>query len=68
MCCVDTHLAHIKPRPDLHGRFLARQFSAIGLRDQFHVTANGITRFGLSGSAIRTGLFPIAPIKEQRHR
>ena len=59
------HLAHIKPRPDLHGRFLARQFSAIGLRDQFHVTANGITRFGLSGSAIRTGLFPIAPIKEQ---
>ena len=60
------HLAHIKPRPSLNGRFLARQFSAIGLRDQFHVTANGITRFGLSGSAIRTGLFPIAPIKEQR--
>ena len=59
------HLAHIKPRPDLHGRFLARQFSAIGVRDQFHATANGITRFGLSGSAIRTGLFPIAPIKEQ---
>ena len=52
------HLAHIKPRPDLHGRFLARQFSAIGVRDQFHATANGITRFGLSGSAIRTGLFP----------
>lgn len=60
------HLAHIKPRSGLNGHFLARQFSAIGLRDQFHVTANGITRFGLSGSAIRTGLFPIAPIKEQR--
>lgn len=60
------HLAHIKPRPSLNGPFLARQFSAIGLRDQFHVSANGITRFGLSGSAIRTGLFPIAPIKEQR--
>ena len=59
------HLAHIKPHPELNGRFLARQFSAIGLRDQFHVTANGITRFGLSGSAVRTSLFPFAPIKEQ---
>ena len=59
------HLAQIKPGPDLDGRFLARQFSAIGTRDQFHVAANGITRFGLGGDAIRTGLFPIAPIEEQ---
>ena len=59
------HLAHIKPRPELHGRFLARQFSAIGLRDQFHITANGITRFGLTGNGVRTSLFPIPPIKEQ---
>ena len=60
------HLAQIKPRPDLDGRFLARQFSAIGVRDQFHIAANGITRFGLGGDAIRTGLFPIAPVEEQR--
>ena len=60
------HLAHIKPGPDLDGRFLARQFSGIGTRDQFHVAANGITRFGLGGDAIRTGLFPVAPIGEQR--
>ena len=60
------HLAHIKPGPSLDGRFLARQFSAIGTRDQFYVAANGITRFGLGGDAIRTGLFPIAPIEEQR--
>ena len=60
------HLAHIKPGPDLDGRFLARQFSAIGPRDQFYVAANGITRFGLGGDAIRTGVFPIAPIEEQR--
>ncbi len=59
------HLAQIKPGPDLDGRFLARQFSAIGTRDQFHVAANRITRFGLGGDAIRTGLFPIAPIEEQ---
>ena len=59
------HLAHIKPGPSLDGRFLSRQFSAIGVRDQFHVSANGITRFGLGGGAIRTGLFPIAPLQEQ---
>ena len=41
------HLAQIKPGPSLDGRFLARQFSAPGPRDQFHVAAKGITRFGL---------------------
>ena len=60
------HLAHIRPGQNLDGRYLGRQFSAIGTRDQFHVAASGITRFGLGGDAIRTGLFPIAPIDEQR--
>ena len=60
------HLAHITPGADLDGRFLARQFSAVGTRDQFYVAANGITRFGLGGDAIRTGVFPVAPIEEQR--
>ena len=60
------HLAHIAPGPDLDGRFLARQFAAIGARDQFHVAANGITRFGLGGDAIRGSLFAIPPIYEQR--
>jgi len=60
------HLAHIKPGRDLDGRFLARQFAAIGVHDQFHVAAKGITRFGLGGDAIRTGTFLVAPIEEQR--
>ena len=60
------HLALIKPQPDLDGRFLAREFSAIGVRDQFHLAANGITRFGLGGDAIRTGLLPVPPIEEQQ--
>ena len=60
------HLAHIKPQSGLDGRFLARQFSATGIRDQFHLAANGITRFGLGGDAIRSGLFPTAPIDEQQ--
>lgn len=60
------HLAHIKPGLALDGRFLARQFAAIGAQDQFHVAAKGITRFGLGGDAIRTGIFLLPPIEEQR--
>ena len=59
------HLAHIKPGPALDGRFLARQFAAIGAQDQFHVAAKGITRFGLGGDAIRNGIFLFPPIEEQ---
>ena len=60
------HLAQIRPGPACVGRFLARLFTAIGPRDQFHCAANGITRFGLGGSAIRTSVFPFPPAAEQR--
>lgn len=60
------HLALARPDVDCHGAFLARAFSAIGPRDQFQVAANGITRFGLGGDAIRTGLFATPPLQEQR--
>ena len=60
------HLAHIRPRPGYHGSFLSRAFSAVGPRDQFQVAANGITRFGLGGDAIRIGLFAVPPEPEQR--
>ena len=60
------HLAHIRPKAVCHGPFLARAFSAVGPRDQFQVAANGITRFGLGGDAIATGLFALPPEPEQR--
>ena len=60
------HLAHIRSAPVLDGRFLARQFAAMGTRDQFHVAANGITRFGLGSGAIRGSLFAVPPMDEQR--
>lgn len=60
------HLALIRPRPECDGRFLARVFSAIGPRDQYWVSANGITRFALGFDAISTGLFALPPIEEQR--
>jgi len=60
------HLALVRPASDCDGAFLARAFSAIGPRDQFQVAANGITRFGLGGDAIQTGLFATPPVPEQR--
>jgi type I restriction enzyme S subunit len=60
------HLAHIRPEAGCVGAFLARAFSAIGPRDQFQISANGITRFGLGGDGIRAGLFAVPPESEQR--
>jgi type I restriction enzyme S subunit len=60
------HLAHIRPGTDYDGAFLSRAFAAIGPRDHFQVAANGITRFGLGGDAIRTGLFAFPFLPEQR--
>ena len=61
------HLAHIRPNPaKLDGAFLSRAFAADGIREQFHIAANGITRYGLPNRAIASGLFPIPPLDEQR--
>jgi type I restriction enzyme S subunit len=60
------HLAHVRPGGAYVGAFLSRAFAAIGPRDQFQFAANGITRFGLGGDAIRTGLFAMPPAPEQR--
>ena len=61
------HLALIRPdRERSTGRYLARAFASVGLRDQFWVSANGITRYGLTGDAISTGVLPSPPAEEQR--
>ena len=60
------HLALVRPGLDCDGTFLARAFSAVGPRDQFEVAANGITRFGLGGDAIRTAYSRPRPAGEQR--
>ena len=44
------HLAQIRPNAVSDGSYLARGFVAAGVRDQFSVAANGITRFGLTES------------------
>ena len=60
------HLAHIRPSSMFDGSYLARAFASYGLRDQFRVAANGITRFGLTSGAIGDSLFPLPPLVEQR--
>ena len=60
------HLAHIRPDGHCDGRFLSRVFAAVGPRDQYHIAANGITRFGLTGDSIRAGVFAFPPLPEQR--
>jgi len=60
------HLALIRPNDNaVHGRFLARAFSAVGPRDQFQIAANGITRYGLTEEAIKSSLFGLPPLAEQ---
>lgn len=60
------HLAHIRPDPLCDGAYLARAFGSSGLRDQFNIEANGITRFGLTSGAMSDGVFPFPPLGEQR--
>ena len=62
------HLALIRPQPQsIESRYLARAFESAGIREQFHVEAQGITRFGLSGQSIGNALVPVPPYDEQ-HR
>lgn len=61
------HLALVQPAPELvDGAYLFRAFAASAIRDQFHVAANGITRYGLSKDAIDGAMFPVPPVSEQR--
>ena len=60
------HLAHIRTDSSCNGAFLSRVLAAVGPRDQFHVSANGITRFGLTGDSIRASLLAVPPLVEQR--
>lgn len=60
------HLALVRPFGEWTGPFLARAFSALGVRDQFHMAADGVTRFALGGAAIRAAVFAIPPADERQ--
>jgi len=61
------HLAHIRPDEEfIDGRYLFRAFNASPLYEQFRVSANGITRYGVGKYSIENSLFLLPPITEQQ--
>jgi len=60
------HLALLRPlRRRIAGEFLFRSLQSVGLQYQFHVEANGVTRYGLSHAAIKSVWLPAPPVSEQ---
>jgi type I restriction enzyme S subunit len=60
------HLAQIRPKTQrIRGKYLAYAFRASGIREQFHIAANGITRYGLGQQSLADGIFPLPPLSEQ---
>lgn len=61
------HLSQVRPRQGvMDGEYLFRAFQAGGVSEQFQVSANGVTRFGIAAGAISDVMFPVPPIDEQR--
>ncbi len=59
------HLALLRPMQVILGAFLLRALQSPTIAFQFHVEANGVTRFGLSHDAIKSALVPLPPFPEQ---
>jgi len=60
------HLAILRPQhSSLDGRFLFRVLQSSTVGSQFHVSASGVTRFGLTHEAIKSALLPLPPLNEQ---
>ncbi|MDD4254083.1 MAG: restriction endonuclease subunit S [Methanofollis sp.] len=61
------HLAILRPDTvTLEGQYLFWVLSSSKIRDQFVCAANGVTRFGLTISAIKSALSYVPPIPQQR--
>ena len=60
------HLSVLEPGPDLDGGFLAWLCCAEPLNDQFKLTANGVTRFGLGQYAMKNAFIALPSLDTQR--
>jgi type I restriction enzyme S subunit len=57
------HLARLRPRSEqIHGDYLFRALQSTDVARQFHVKANGVTRYGLSHAAIKSIWLPLPPL------
>lgn len=60
------HLALLRPFTGrVAGGYLFRALQSTSVAYQFHVEANGVTRYGLSHSAIKSAWLPVPPLVEQ---
>jgi len=60
------HLSLIRPKiQEVVGKYLYYAFISNPIADQFWITANGVTRFGLSQGSIKSALFLLPPKVEQ---
>ena len=61
------HLALLRPaKSSLDGAYLLRALQSPTVGYQFHVSANGVTRYGLKHEAIKSVQLPLPPLSEQR--
>ncbi|MGD9807751.1 MAG: restriction endonuclease subunit S [Deferribacterales bacterium] len=60
------HLAILRPKNGLAGRFLNNILMSKKVHNHFVRFANGATRFGLTLDAIKKAKIPLPPIEEQR--
>ena len=60
------HLALLRPSDAMLGPYLARALQSKGVAHQFHVAANGVTRYGLTHEGIQSVFLPLPPLDEQR--
>ena len=59
------HLAILRPNGPIEGSYLARVLQAPQIAYQFHVSAQGITRYGLTHHDILSSTVPLPPLAEQ---
>ena len=59
------HLALLRPTTEILGAYLARTLQSKEIAYQFHIRANGVTRFGLTHTGIKSVCIPLPPLPEQ---
>lgn len=60
------HLALIRPNTtSIVGEYLFRALSEVSVSRQFHISATGVTRFGISKHHIKNALVPLPTLSEQ---
>ena len=59
------HLALLRPCKEIIGDYLARALQSQPISYQFHVAANGVTRYGLTHGSIQSVCLPLPPFTEQ---